>query len=183
MGVKREAPHGTRIEGVPREGDVVGGKYRVEGLLGAGGMGVVVAAMHIDLQRRVALKFLQPAIARRPEVATRFLREARAAVAIRSEHVATVLDVGKLEIGAPYMVMEYLTGVDLRQVLIERGSLPVEEAIDYVLQASEAIAEAHSLGIVHRDLKPSNLFLTERPDLRAARPPISSTMYSRQNRL
>jgi serine/threonine-protein kinase len=164
MGVKREAPHSKRIEGVPREGEVVGGKYRVEGVLGAGGMGVVVAAMHIDLQRRVALKFLQPAISRRSEVSTRFLREARAAVAIRSEHVAAVLDVGKLESGAPYMVMEYLTGVDLRQVLTDRGSLPVEDVVDYVLQASEAIAEAHSLGIVHRDLKPGNLFLTERPD-------------------
>jgi eukaryotic-like serine/threonine-protein kinase len=164
MGVKREAPHDKPIEGVPREGDIVGGKYRVEGLLGAGGMGVVVAAMHIDLQRRVALKFLQPAISRRTEVSTRFLREARAAVAIRSEHVATVLDVGKLESGAPYMVMEYMTGLDLRHVLAERGPLPIEEAIDYVLQASEAIAEAHSMGIVHRDLKPGNLFLTERPD-------------------
>ncbi|MFO0756420.1 MAG: protein kinase [Byssovorax sp.] len=149
---------------VPRPGDVLAGKYEVEGLLGAGGMGVVVAARHIDLAQRVAIKVLNPQFARHTEAATRFFREARAAARIQSEHVARVHDVAKLENGAPYMVMEHLTGTDLDQLVRSRGPLPVEEAVDYVLQACEAIAEAHALGIIHRDLKPANMFLTRRAD-------------------
>jgi serine/threonine-protein kinase len=99
-----------------------------------------------------------------PEAVARFAREARAAVQIHSEHVARVTDVGTLESGAPYMVMEYLQGSDLGEVLHARGPLPIPEAIGLLLQACEAIAEAHSLGIVHRDLKPANLFLTQRRD-------------------
>src|SRR5690606_4039186 len=98
------------------------------------------------------------------ESVTRFLREARAAVQIQSEHVARVMDVGTLDSGAPYIVMEFLRGLDLKEVSTRRGPLPISEAVDFVLQACDAVAEAHSLGIVHRDLKPSNLFLTERPD-------------------
>jgi serine/threonine-protein kinase len=143
-------------------GNVVGGKYRVDRILGEGGMGVVVAATHEHLDQQVALKFLLPAMAANPEIVQRFVREARAAVKIHSEHVARVLDVGTHE-GAPYMVMEYLQGGDLGQVLAERGPLPVGEAVGHLLEASEAIAEAHALGIVHRDLKPANLFLARRP--------------------
>jgi serine/threonine protein kinase len=143
-------------------GDVVGDKYRVDRILGEGGMGVVVAATHLHLDQHVALKFLLPAMAANPEVVQRFVREARAAVRIHSEHVARVLDVGTHE-GAPYMVMEYLEGGDLGQVLAERGELPVGEAVGHLLEACEAIAEAHALGIVHRDLKPANLFLAHRP--------------------
>src|SRR5690606_33682382 len=94
----------------------------------------------------------------------RFEREARAAVKIKSEHVARVIDVGTLETGSPYMVMEYLSGVDLAQYLERSGPLSISEAVDYVVQAMEAIAEAHSLGIVHRDLKPANLFRIVRSD-------------------
>ncbi|HLK37288.1 MAG TPA: serine/threonine-protein kinase [Polyangiaceae bacterium] len=144
-------------------GDLVGGKYRVDRILGAGGMGVVVAATHEQLDRRVALKFLQASVALRGEIVQRFLREARADVKIQSEHVARVIDVGTLDSGVPYMVMEYLDGEDLAQVLARRGPLAVDEAVDYVLQACEAVAEAHSLGIVHRDVKPANLFLARRP--------------------
>jgi serine/threonine-protein kinase len=147
-----------------REGEVLGGKYRVERVLGQGGMGVVVAAEHLQLGQRVALKFLLPEACENPQAVARFLREARAAVQIQSEHVARVTDVGQLESGAPYMVMEFLRGSDLNQIVQQRGALPVADAVDYVLQACEAIAEAHSLGIVHRDLKPPNLFLTRRPD-------------------
>ncbi|HEX4447192.1 MAG TPA: protein kinase [Polyangiaceae bacterium] len=147
-----------------REGDVLAGKYSVERVIGQGGMGVVVAARHIQLGQKVALKFLLPAAFETPEAVARFLREAQAAFQIRSEHVARILDVGTLETGSPFMVMEFLTGSDLGQVLEERGALPISEAIGYVLQACEAIAEAHSLGIVHRDLKPANLFLTRRAD-------------------
>jgi serine/threonine-protein kinase len=125
-------------------------------------MGVVVAATHEELDQKVALKFLLPEVAAYPEIVKRFTREARAAVKIHSEHVARVLDVGTHD-GAPYMVMEYLEGADLSQVLDKRGPLPVEETVGYVLEACEAIAEAHSLGIIHRDLKPANLFLASRP--------------------
>ncbi|HEY4121174.1 MAG TPA: serine/threonine-protein kinase [Byssovorax sp.] len=145
-------------------GTVLAGKYRVERIIGQGGMGLVVEAKHIALDERVALKFLLPDYASHPEAAARFLREARAAVKIKSEHVARVSDVGTLDNGSPYMVMEFLEGSDLSQVLEKRGVLAIPEAIDYVVQGCEAIAEAHSHGIVHRDLKPANLFLTRRQD-------------------
>jgi serine/threonine-protein kinase len=147
-----------------REGEVLAGKYRVERVLGVGGMGVVVAATHLQLEERVALKFLVKDALENADAVARFAREARAAVKIKSEHVARVIDVGTLESGAPYMVMEYLEGGDLSQVLQSQGPLPIEDAVEYVLQASEAIAHAHVLGIVHRDLKPANLFLIRRPD-------------------
>ncbi len=143
-----------------RAGDVLAGKYRVERVLGAGGMGVVVAAMHTELDRRVALKFLLPSALANAVAVGRFAQEARAVVRLKSEHVARVIDVGRLESGAPYIVMEYLEGRDLGVQLEERGPLPVPEAVDFVLQASEAVAEAHALGIIHRDLKPRNLFVT-----------------------
>ncbi len=145
-------------------GSVLAGKYRVERIIGQGGMGVVVEARHIALDDRVALKFLLPEHSMNPEAATRFLREARAAVKIKSEHVARVSDVGTLDSGAPYMVMEFLEGADLSQTLEKQGVLQVEDAIDYIIQGCEAIAEAHQHGIVHRDLKPANLFLSKRPD-------------------
>src|SRR5258708_5488653 len=123
-------------------------------------MGIVVSAHHTQLDEKVALKFLLPSALKRPDVVSRFDREARAAVRIKSEHVAHVTDVGRLESGAPYMVMEYLEGVDLGVWLRKGGPLPVDEAAELVLQACEALAQAHGLGIVHRDLKPANLFCT-----------------------
>lgn len=144
-------------------GDIIAGKYRIEKVLGRGGMGVVLSAMHLHLRQRVALKFLTDEAADNPEAISRFLREARLAVQIQSEHVARVTDVGTLESGMPYMVMEYLAGQDLKQTS-EAGPLPIQDAVDYVMQACDAVAEAHALGIVHRDLKPANLFLTRRPD-------------------
>ncbi|WP_437730015.1 serine/threonine-protein kinase [Sorangium sp. So ce1335] len=153
-------------EGLPKQGDVIAGKYRVEGVLGAGGMGVVVSALHIALGQRVAVKFLSPTAQQVfPDASARFLREARSAMAIRSEHVTRVLDMGELDGGSPYIVMELLTGLDLSQLLKSRGApLPVDEAVDMILQAGEAIAEAHSLGIIHRDLKLTNLFRTTYAD-------------------
>ncbi|WP_437781189.1 protein kinase domain-containing protein [Sorangium sp. So ce1097] len=145
-------------------GTVLAGKYRVERIIGQGGMGVVVEAQHVVLDERVALKFLLPEFTRHPEGAARFLREAKAGMRVRSEHVARVSDVGTLESGAPYMVMEYLVGSDLARLIRDQGVLGLEDAVDYVVQGSEAIAEAHGLGIVHRDLKPANLFLTSRAD-------------------
>jgi serine/threonine-protein kinase len=148
----------------PREGDVLAGKFRIERVLGVGGMGMVVSAMHLQLDERVAIKFLLPEALMNAEAVARFGREARAAVKIKSEHVARVTDVGALETGAPYMVMELLRGQDLSQVLRDNGALPIAVAVQYVLQACEALAEAHAIGIVHRDLKPANLFLTSRAD-------------------
>ncbi len=144
-------------------GDVLAGKYRVEKILGMGGMGIVVAAMHLDLREMRAIKLIRPD-ARNDQSIERFLREARAVVRLRSEHVAEVYDVGRLESGAPYIVMELLEGQDLSAILKARGPLPVDEAVLYVTQACHALAEAHAAGIVHRDLKPGNLFRTHRAD-------------------
>ncbi|MGD0678917.1 MAG: protein kinase [Polyangiaceae bacterium] len=154
------------LESTPgvREGDVLAGKYRVERVLGAGGMGVVVAAHHIQLDEKVALKFLLPEALGNADAVGRFVREARAAVKIKSEHVARVIDVGSLTNGAPFIVMEYLDGGDLAAWLKQRGALPIEQAVEFVLQACVAVADAHALGIVHRDLKPANLFCVRRSD-------------------
>ena len=127
----------------PEAGQTLAGKYRVEEVLGVGGMGVVVAATHLQLEQKVAIKFLLPAALLNPEVVERFAREARAAAKIRSEHVARVIDVGQLDDGAPYMVMEHLEGHDLAKHLELHGPLPVEDAVHFVLQACEALAEAH----------------------------------------
>lgn len=144
-------------------GTVLLKKYRVEKLIGEGGTGVVVAATHVQLERRVAIKFLRQALAD-DELKTRFDREARAIGRIESDHVVMVLDHGALEDNSPYMVMEHLEGRDLARVLKEDGALPVEQAVDCMLQVCEALAEAHANGIVHRDLKPANLFLTRQDD-------------------
>jgi serine/threonine-protein kinase len=149
-------------EGIPvREGELLAGKYRVERVLGSGGMGVVVSAVHTQLDQRVAIKFVREEALGNEDAVQRFLREARAAVKLKSEHAARVIDVGTLESGAPYMVMEYLEGSDLATVLQERGVLAAQVAAEWIVQACEAIAEAHALGIVHRDIKPQNLFLAK----------------------
>ena len=145
-------------------GRVIAGKFQVERLLGSGGMGVVVAARHLQLGQLVALKFLLHDAHKSAEAARRFMREGQALARLKSPHVARIMDVGALPEGEPYLVMEYLQGSDLRAVLQERTKLPVTEAVDYTLQVCEAIAEAHGHGIVHRDLKPSNLFLTRAAD-------------------
>ena len=146
-------------------GRILAGKYRLEHALGTGGMGTVVAATHLGLGRKVALKFMRLGVLEDGEAMGRFMREARAAAALRGEHVAQVMDVEvDSENGAPYIVMEYLEGNDLASVLEADGVPPPRDAVGYVLQACEGLAEAHANGIVHRDLKPANLFLTRRPD-------------------
>lgn len=149
------------------EGQILAGKYRVDRMLARGGMGLVFEAHHVTLRERVAIKVLDTALVRSPEARVRFEREARFAVKIRSEHVAQILDVGHLESGAPYIVMEFLEGEDLARRLAERGPLSVAEAVDFVLQAGVAVADAHAAGIVHRDLKPGNLVCVRRSDGRA----------------
>jgi len=152
--------------GTPALGDVIAKKYRVESLVGRGGMGVVVAARHVQLGQVVAIKLLTlpPDEERRDEAVARFLHEAQAAARLQNDHVVRIYDVGQLDDGLPFMVMELLIGSDLGTMLDERGALPEAEAVDYVLQACAGIAEAHQMGIVHRDLKPSNLFVTRRSD-------------------
>ena len=148
----------------PDVGSLVGGKYRIERMIGQGAMGAVYAACHEALQKRVALKILFEEHVHSQETVNRFFNEARAAAGIESDHVARVLDVGQLETGAPFMALELLEGADLAAVLQQGTRLSVHDVVDWVLQALEALAEAHSLGIVHRDLKPANLFLARRRD-------------------
>ena len=144
-------------------GAVVAGKYRIDALVGEGGMGVVFAAPHEHLDERVALKVLRPSFAASKQATLRFLREARATAKLKNGHVTRVLDVDTLPDGTPYLVMELLEGEDLSSALERTGPLPVADAVRYVLDACEAVAEAHALGIVHRDLKPANLFVVRAP--------------------
>jgi serine/threonine-protein kinase len=154
-----QLPAGLRV------GDLISGKYRVEFIIGGGAMGTVVAARHLVLGTRVAIKFLKPdRVADHPEAKARFIREAQAASRVSNEHVARVMDIASLDSGDLYIVMEYLDGCDLAEWIERHGPMPVEDAVDCVLQACEAIAEAHVRGIVHRDLKPANLYLVRRDD-------------------
>jgi serine/threonine-protein kinase len=147
-----------------RAGEILGQRYRIEHCLGGGGMASVYRATHIGLDQPVAVKIVAAEIRERPGIVSRFMREARAATRLKGEHVVRVFDVGTADDGAPYLVMELLEGKDLAQLLDDGLALTVEEAIDYVLQTCEALAEVHGLGIVHRDLKPANLFVTRAPD-------------------
>jgi serine/threonine protein kinase len=149
----------------PLPGEIIGESWRVEKILGEGGMGLVVAAVHLGLEQEVAIKFLLPEAMRNKVAVERFLREAKVAAKVKSEHVARVHDVGTLEEGGvPYIVMEHLEGLDLGKLIDQEGALPIEEACEIAIQACEALAEVHAAGIVHRDLKPSNLFVTRKAD-------------------
>lgn len=149
------------VEAEVEAGQLLAGKYLVERVIGRGGMGAVVVAVHQRLNERVAIKVLSKV---NEDAVLRFQREARVAARIRSEHVAHVMDMGELESGAPYIVMEYLEGEDLAALLKQNGRLAVEEAVDFLLQACVALADAHLLGVIHRDLKPANLFCARRSD-------------------
>ena len=149
---------------LPKSGDVIDDKYEIVGVVGRGGMGVVFEALHRRLRQRVALKMLHPHVKEEHGVIERFEREARAAGQLLSSNVARVLDVATSSTGLPYIVMEFLEGRDLQDELDVKKQLPVEEAVDYILQACAAMHEAHALGIIHRDLKPANLFLCPTTD-------------------
>jgi eukaryotic-like serine/threonine-protein kinase len=149
---------------VPTIGAVLSDKYRVERVIGQGGMGVVLEATQLELDRRVAIKCLFPKMLTDSDALMRFSREARAAAKLRSEHTIRVFDVGRVDARAPFIVMELLDGSDLHRYVAKNGPLSIEDAISYVDQACIALEEAHALGLVHRDLKPHNLFLTRRPD-------------------
>jgi hypothetical protein len=141
-------------------GVVVAERYHIERMIGAGGMGVVAAAMDLRRGARVAIKFMRPgALADAPTV-RRFAREAQVLLTLDNEHVARVLNVGSLPDGAPFLVMEYLDGTDLAVRVRSAGRLSVAESVDLLRQACTAVQAAHDQGILHRDLKPANLFLT-----------------------
>jgi serine/threonine-protein kinase len=143
-----------------KPGEILGGKYRIDRVLGAGGVGVIAAATHVELGQKCAIKILRADVD--SELKERFVREARAAARLKGEHVARVSDVGKSADGTPYFVMELLSGEDLGQLVARGGPLAVDVAVELALQVCEGLAEAHAAGIVHRDLKPRNLFLTRR---------------------
>jgi serine/threonine-protein kinase len=149
---------------LPQPGDVLSDKYTIVSVISEGGMGVVYEATHKRIGQRVAIKILHPDMRKTPEYAEyveRFEREARAAGNLKSRHAVRVLDVAETPKGLPYMVMDFLEGHDLQHELAERGPLPIEEAVEYLLQTCAAMAEAHDMGIVHRDLKPANLFMCQ----------------------
>jgi eukaryotic-like serine/threonine-protein kinase len=152
----REVPNA-----VPVAGDVIAGRYRVESAIGSGGWAHVLAARHVELGHLVAIKVLDPGLAEESDARERFSREARAMAGLRSKHIVRVHDVGLLETGGPYMVMDHLEGRDLARILADSGPLPLADACMWMEQACEAVEEAHAKGIVHRDLKPHNLFLAK----------------------
>lgn len=147
-----------------KPGESIAGRYVVESVIASGGMGVIYAGRHLVLDERVAIKCLLPELSTDAEQTARLVGEARAAAKIRSEHVARIIDADRLPDGTVFLAMEHLDGRDLETLLGERGPLPVDEAVAYILQASEALAEAHGCGIIHRDLKPANLFASRRTD-------------------
>jgi eukaryotic-like serine/threonine-protein kinase len=148
----------------PSPGDIIADRFHVVRVVGSGGMGVVVEALNVELDERVALKFLRQDVERSPALVERFAREARSASKLRSEHVARVSDAGTHPTYGPFMVMDLLEGSTLAELLVAKGPLPVERAAEYVIHACEGLAEAHAHGIVHQDVKPANLFLARGTD-------------------
>jgi serine/threonine protein kinase len=145
-------------------GSTVAGKYHIDRLIGRGGMGAVFQATNAGIGKRVALKFLGPETSKDVDAATRFQREAEAASLAESPHIVQIFDSGRSERGLPFLVMELLTGEDLRERLRREGRLPPEAAARIALQVLKALRQAHAAGIVHRDLKPDNVFLCRRDD-------------------
>jgi serine/threonine-protein kinase len=145
----------------PLAGETVGNKYEVLEQIGAGGWSVVYKAKQIGLTRLVCLKVLHPHLANDPEKVLRFQREAEAASAVLSQNVAAVFDYGVLPQGQPYLVLEYLDGTSLADILHTQGTLTIERLMPIFLQALTGLAAAHEKGVVHRDIKPSNLFIAD----------------------
>lgn len=141
------------------EDELFAGRYRIESVLGTGGMGIVYAATHVELRLPVALKIIHPSLADSDEVRARFAREARAGALLSSPHTLRIHDAGALGTGECFVVMERLEGTNLSDLVRSKGPLPVELAVDYVVQACAGLAEAHAIGLIHRDVKPENLFL------------------------
>jgi len=145
------------------EGDLIASRYMLGGVIGEGGTGIIVSATDTKDNKPVAIKFIRRALETN-ELRTRFEREARAIAKIASEHVVGLLDVGTLDDGAAFMVMEHLEGRDLSRILKEDGPMAIDRAVECMVQVCHALAKAHSAGIVHRDLKPANIFLEDKND-------------------
>jgi serine/threonine-protein kinase len=162
-------PNASAVQPVIAQGDIVADRYRVDQVIGAGGMGIVYKARHLSLGTWVALKVIRPDIAQNSSLWRRFAREARALAALHNKHVVRVHDAGTLPTGLRYLVMELLHGTDLRRLLSEVGAMRASEAVDHVLQVCSALGDAHRLHIIHRDIKPENIFLAR---FRACEPTI-----------
>jgi serine/threonine-protein kinase len=146
--------------------DLLGGKFKILQKIGSGGMGAVYKASQADMSRMVAIKILHPKLAGRKDLVSRFRREARAMAHLTHPNTVKVLDYGELEDGSLYIIMEYLEGKNLNQVVRKEGPLPPERAIPVLIQVCGALQEAHLQGIVHRDLKPENIFLSTNAGLK-----------------
>jgi len=172
MEMNESSPTDSPITPAPvvqlRPGQVIGDRYRIEEPLGAGGMGVVCRATHLGLETPVAVKLIRPDFNADAEFVRRFLNEARRAAVLRSERIARVHDVGQLDSGEPFLVMELLEGMELGKYMQQHAPLPPSDALNIALQIGEGLAEAHANGIVHRDIKPGNTFLVRRADGRFA---------------
>jgi serine/threonine-protein kinase len=142
-------------------GGIVGEKYRLDALIGEGGMGSVWSATHLGLNQVVAIKFVSREFVRSEEALRRFDSEAKAAALLRSRHVVQVFDTGTLADGTPYIAMELLNGETLQTRVHEGGPIPLGEAVEILSQCCKALGRAHAAGIIHRDIKPENIFLTE----------------------
>ncbi len=149
-------------------GELIAGKFRIEGQLGGGGTGFVLAARNVVLDEPVAIKVLHAEQLKHPTAVARFLREAKVAASLRSEHVAAVYDAGEMPNGAPFLVMEYLEGETLG-ALLSRSVLPVRQAVDFAIQICEGLAATHARNVIHRDIKPENIFIARRPGTRTAK--------------
>jgi serine/threonine protein kinase len=159
---KGTGPEGTGAEAFPLIGQTLGGKYFVRSALGKGGMGTVYEAVNVQIGRVVAIKALHPKQLKKEEAVKRFYQEARAAGSIGHPNICEVYDIGTLENGCPYLVMERLVGVTLADRLAKEGALPIDDVLDALGQVLFALVLAHEKGIVHRDIKPENVFLTQR---------------------
>ncbi|HYO99448.1 MAG TPA: serine/threonine-protein kinase, partial [Pyrinomonadaceae bacterium] len=144
---------------IPR---VIANRFRIECEIGRGGMGTVYLATHLGLERPVAIKVLKAEFAADPEVAERFMREARTMARLRHKRAAMIFDAGSLPDGRPFIVMEHVEGATLADALAREGRFSAERAVRIACEICDVLAEAHALGIVHRDLKPSNIMLNER---------------------
>src|SRR3954451_23693375 len=140
------------------EGEILGGKYRLEREIGRGSMGTVWSAVHLTLGQRVAIKFIGAEHAKSPEARQRFSTEAKAAARLRSRYVVQVHDDGETPEGTPYIVLEYLDGETLEQRLERERDVPLNDAVRIMRHVARALSKAHASGIVHRDLKPGNVF-------------------------
>jgi serine/threonine protein kinase len=148
---------------IPR-GLILSDRYLIGPIIGEGGMGTVCEAFHLGLDVPVAIKVIRADLRDTPEFVQRFLNEGRAAASLKGEHIARVYDVGQLDSGEPYLVMEKLDGIELETFIQESGPLGAADAANLVMEACEGLAEAHAMSLVHRDIKPANLFLARRAD-------------------